>query len=200
MRLGTTATVSWLGMATACAFVPATVLSAMTPDEFAAVYPAVLDWIRQTIAEHEPSGRVVAAKGFKRLSLYFSQDLLNTTTVVTISRVPIPPLSSMGLNRFGDFERGDFDGVTYLNTYFVKRTKAADEELHFHELIHVVQWRLLGPERFLKLYADGLERYGYRDSPLERMAYTAQGEFTRSKQAFDAQTLVLHELRKLSAL
>jgi hypothetical protein len=172
----------------------------MTPDEFAAVYPAVLEWIQQTIAEYEHLGKIVAAGGFKRLPLYFSQDLLNTTKVVTISRVPIPPLSSMGLHRFRDFEHGDFDGVSYLNTYFVKRTKAADEELHFHELMHIVQWRLLGPERFLKLYADGLERYGYRDSPLERMAYAAQAEFSRSKQAFDAQTLVLHELRKLSAL
>jgi hypothetical protein len=171
----------------------------MTPDEFAAVYPVVLDWMRQTIAEHEHSGTIVAAEGFKHLPLYFSQDLLNTTKVITIKRVPIPPLSSMGLHRFADFERGDFDGVTYLNTYFVKRTKAADEELHFHELIHILQWQFLGPERFLKLYADGLERYGYRDSPLERMAYTAQAAFSRSKQAFDAQTLVLNELRKLSA-
>jgi hypothetical protein len=190
----------WLGMATASAFSPAMGVSAMTPDEFAAVYPALLDWIQQTIAEHEHSGKLVAAEGFKHLPLYFSQDLLNTTIVVTISRVPIPPLSSMGLHRFGDFERGDFDGVTYLNTYFIKRTKAADEELHFHELIHIVQWRLLGPERFLKLYADGLERYGYQDNPLETMAYAAQAEFSRSKQAFDAQTLVLHALRKLSAL
>ena len=172
----------------------------MTPDEFAAVYPVVLDWIRQTIAEHEDSAKIIAVRGFKRLPLYFSQELLNTTKVVIISRVPIPPLSSMGLHRFGDFERGDFDGVTYLSTYFVKHTKAADEELHFHELIHIVQWRLLGPERFLKLYADGLERYGYQDNPLETMAYAAQAEFSRSKHAFDAQTLVLHELRKLSAL
>jgi hypothetical protein len=190
----------WLGMATASAFSPATGISAMTPDEFAAVYPIVLYWIRQTITEHEDAGKIVASKGLKRLPLYFSQDLLNTTKVVTISRVPIPPLSSMGLHRFRDFERGDFDGVTYLNTYFIKRTKAADEELHFHELIHIVQWRLLGPERFLKLYADGLERYGYRESPLEKMAYAAQAEFSGSKQAFDAQTLVLRELRKLSAL
>jgi hypothetical protein len=96
-------------------------VSAVTPDEFAAVYPVVLYWIRQTIAEHENSAKIVASRGFKRLPLYFSQDLLNTTKVVTISRVPIPPLSSMGLHRFGDFERGDFDGVTYLNTYFVER-------------------------------------------------------------------------------
>jgi hypothetical protein len=199
MKSSMTAIGLWFGMATASAFSPAMGLSAMTPDEFAAVYPVLLDWIQRTIAEHEHSGKIVAAEGFKHLPLYFSQDLLNTTTVVAISRVPIPPLSSMGLHRFGDFERGDFDGVTYLNTNFVKRTKAADEELHFHELIHIVQWRLLGPERFLKLYADGLERYGYRDSPLERMAYAAQAEFSRSKQVFDAQALVLHELRKLSA-
>ena len=190
----------WLVLATASLFSPVMGVSAMTPDEFAAVYPVVLYWIRQTIAEHEYSAKIVASWGFKRLPLYFSQELLNTTKVVTISRVPIPPLSSMGLQRFEDFERGDFDGVTYLSTYFVKHTKAADEELHFHELIHIVQWQFLGPERFLKLYADGLERYGYQDSPLERMAYVAQAEFSRSKQAFDVQTLVLHELRKLSAL
>jgi hypothetical protein len=44
---------------------------------------------------------------------------------------------------------------------------------------------LLDPERFLKLYADGLEKFGYWDSPLERMAYAVQAEFRRSKHTFD---------------
>jgi hypothetical protein len=172
----------------------------MTPEEFSTVYPAVLRWIRQTIVDHEHSARTVGSRGFKRLRLYFSQELLDTTKVIGISRVPVPPLPSMGLQRFRNFERGDWDGITYLDTIFLKRTKAADEQLYFHELIHVVQWRLLGPERFLKLYADGLEKFGYRDSPLERMAYAAQAEFSRSKQPFDAQAMVLRELRQLSAL
>ena len=172
----------------------------MTPEEFAAVYPFVLRWIRQTLADHAQSAQPVASRGFKRLPLYFSQELLDATKFVVVPRVPVPPLSSMGLHRFSDFERGDWDGLTYLDTYFVKRTKATDEELHFHELIHVVQWRLMGPERFLKLYADELERFGYQESPLEKMAYQAQAEFSGSKQAFDAQALVLRELRKLSAL
>jgi hypothetical protein len=103
MKSTVTAIGLWLGMATASAFSPATGVSAMTPDEFAAVYPVVFDWIRQMIAQHEHSGKIVASRGFKRLPLYFSQDLLNTTKVVTISRVPIPPLSSMGLHRFGNF-------------------------------------------------------------------------------------------------
>jgi hypothetical protein len=172
----------------------------MTPEEFAAAYPVVLAWIRKTIADHEHSAKSVASRAFKRLPSYFSQELLDTTKVVPVTRVPVPPLSSMGLQRFRDFERGDWEGTTYIDTIFLKRTRAGDEELHFHELIHVVQWRLLGPERFLKLYADGLEKFGYWDSPLERMAYAVQAEFRRSKHTFDAQAFVLRALRQLRAL
>jgi hypothetical protein len=172
----------------------------MTPDEFTRFYPVVSAWIRQTIADHESSAKTIASRGFKRLPLYFSQELLDTTKVVFVPRVPTPPLSSIGLQRFRDFEDGDFAGITYIETIFLKRTRATDEELHFHELIHVVQWRLLGPECFLKMYADGLERFGYRDSPLEEMAYCTQAKFSQSKQAFDVEALVLRELRQFSAL
>ena len=62
--------------------------------------------------------------------------------------------------------------AAYLpDTFFVTQGELANEALHFHELIHVVQWRLLGPERFIALYAEGLERFGYRSSPLEVIAY-----------------------------
>jgi hypothetical protein len=113
----------------------------MTPEEFAAAYPVVLAWIRKTITDHEHSAKTIASRGFKRLPSYFSQELLDTTKVVPVTRVPVPPLSSMGLQRFRDFERGDWEGITYIDTTFLKRTRAGDEELHFHELIHVVQWR-----------------------------------------------------------
>jgi hypothetical protein len=172
----------------------------MSPEEFAAAYPLVLAWLQQTVAGHEGSAKTVASKGFKRLPSYFSQELLHAAKVVAVTRVPVPPLSSIGLRRFRDFERTDWEGITYMDMIFLKRTRAADEALHFHELIHVVQWRLLGPERFLKLYADGLEQFGYHSSPLEKMAYSAQREFSRAKQPFDAQAWVLGELRQLGAL
>ena len=88
----------------------------------------------------------------------------------------------------------DHDGITYLDTYFIKRTQASDEALHFHELVHVVQWRALGPERFLRTYADGLERFGYRNSPLERMAYDAGRRFSNSREPFNLEQLVLSQL------
>ena len=89
--------------------------------------------------------------------------------IEVVDRVPMPPLSSIGLSRFKEFERGDYDGITYLDTYFLKRSAANDEMLHFHEMMHIVQWRLLGAEFFLAMYAGGLETFGYRNSPLEKM-------------------------------
>jgi hypothetical protein len=114
--------------------------------------------------------------------------------------VPLPPLSSIGLSRFAEFERGDYDGVTYLDTFFVKRRSAAAERLHFHELIHVVQWRLLGPKTFLAAYAAGLETFGYRDSPLEIMAYNAEASFSQSDQLFDAEKLVADQLSRMQGI
>ena len=99
----------------------------------------------------------------------------------------------MGLTRFADFERGNFNGITYLNTFFIKRNELRNEVIHFHELIHVIQWRILGPEQFLRLYADGLERFGYRDSPLEVMAYDAEAAFM-AKDIFDAEKMVARKL------
>jgi len=113
--------------------------------------------------------------------------------VVSVDELPIPPLSSWGLTRFADFERGNFNGVTYLNTFFIKRDDLRNEAIYFHELIHVIQWRILGPEQFLTLYADGLERFGYRDSPLEKMAYDAEAAFT-ANEIFNAEEMVARKL------
>jgi hypothetical protein len=43
------------------------------------------------------------------------------------------------------------------------------------------------------LYADGLERFGYRDSPLEIMAYDAEAAF-KANDVFDAEIVVAQKL------
>src|SRR5262249_48078037 len=150
----------------------------MTPEEFQKYYPRLLGWIDATLRAHAANARTVISRGFPRLPLYFAADTLTSAKVVLVDELPIPPLSSWGLTRFADFERGDPDGITYLDTFFLKRRQARSETLHFHELIHVIQWRLLGPEGFIRSYANGLERFGYRDNPLEAMAYEAEAAFT----------------------
>jgi hypothetical protein len=74
-----------------------------------------------------------------------------------------------------------FAGITYKDTFFLQQGQNS-ESLHFHELIHVVQWERLGVDNFLLAYGVGLVQFGYKNSPLEQMAYSLQ-------QAFDNDTL-----------
>lgn len=168
----------------------------VTEQEFRAIYPLIAGWIQKTLAEHAGAARPLASFGFSRLPGYYDAQLLVSSKAVVVSRVPVPPLSAMGLARFGAFERMDMAGITYLDTYFVRADHAHDESLHFHESVHVIQWRLLGPEKFLALYADGLERFGYRKSPLEAMAYNLQQRFDTANQPFDVEAEVLRSLKR----
>jgi hypothetical protein len=166
----------------------------MSPEEFRKFYPPLLDWIRTTLAASAPAARSVASRGFARLPLYFTEKTLGSTRVVLVDPLPMPPLSSMGLARFADFERGNFDGITYIDTIFLKPNQANNENMYFHELIHVIQWHLLGPDRFLFSYANGLECFGYRQSPLEVMAYDAELAFASSSVIFNAEEMIAEKL------
>jgi hypothetical protein len=169
----------------------------LTPEEFHTAYPKLRAWIQKTLEFYEENAKPVASMHFVRLPLYFGHSLLETTKFIAIDRLPMPPLSAMGLSRFTGFERGDFNGVTYLDRYFIKQSVVTEEAIHFHELIHVIQWRLLGPEDFLAAYADGLDEFGYENSPLEKMAYNGEASFKRSFPIFDAEKFVAEQLGRL---
>jgi hypothetical protein len=166
----------------------------MSPEDFEKYYPLLHSWIDSTLASHAVRAQTVASRSFARLPLYFSAQTLSSAKIVLVDQLPIPPLSSMGLTRFAEFERGNFGGITYLNTFFLKRDQSKNETIHFHELIHVLQWNILGSKEFLRSYADGLERFGYRASPLEVMAYGAEAAFVASADRFDAERLVAEML------
>jgi hypothetical protein len=166
----------------------------MSPEEFAKFYPLLFDWIRTTLTATAHMAQSVASRGFSRLPLYFTEKTLASTKVVLVDPLPMPPLSSMGLVRFADFERGNFDGITYIDTFFLKPFQSKNENMYFHELVHVIQWQLLGPDRFLFSYANGLECFGYRQSPLEAMAYDAETAFANSTAIFNVENMVAKKL------
>src|SRR5471030_409451 len=118
----------------------------------------------------------VESFGFQRLLLYFQRSLLHSTNVVVTDAPPVPPLAAWRLSEFAWIESQP-RAVTYQDTYFLEPSAAGSESIHFHELVHAVQWRVLGPEDFLLLYTAGLAAHGYEDSPLEAMAYAHQARF-----------------------
>ena len=167
---------------------------AMTKKELETKYPLILGWIQQTLAQHAAQAHTVASLGFKRLPLYFSSEVLSSAKVVYVPTVPVPPLSAIGLQQFADFENMNAGGITYLDTFFAQEEMRGQESLHFHELVHVIQWQVLGPKTFIAAYADGLERIGYRQSPLEVMAYTLESVFKNSPNPFDVAAVVRDQL------
>jgi hypothetical protein len=169
----------------------------MTQKEFDEIYPLILGWIKSILTEHTASAHSVASLGFKRLPRYFQSDVLASAKVVYVPKVPAPPLSALGLIQFADFENMNADGTTYLDTFFSRNEMRGNEAHHFHELVHVIQWQLLGPKSFVAAYADGLERIGYRSCPLEVMAYTLESVFRNSQAPFDVTTIVREQLHAL---
>lgn len=68
--------------------------------------------------------------------------------------------------------------------------------LLFHELVHVVQFRVLGLARFTWLYARGLLAGGSYDAiPLEQCAYEFEGRFRRGASGFSVEMEIREWLR-----
>jgi hypothetical protein len=148
---------------------------------FHSTLPAVNEWIEQTLEQNREFAVPVIDIGFPRLGMVYPPVLLLKAKVVVVpGKVPYPPISSMGLPEFQQMEAMPFSGITYKDTFFVKEELAHSESLFFHELVHVVQWEQLGVNKFLLAYGVGLMQYGYKDSPLEQMAYALQEGFDRN--------------------
>jgi hypothetical protein len=169
----------------------------MPPEQFKQLFPLIRDWIGQTLAAHAEQAKPVASLNFPRLPHYYSHELLARAKVVFVDKCPVPPLGAFGLTQFDEFENMSIAGITYLDTYFALWYEAELEALHFHELVHVIQWQCLGPERFLALYANGLEQYGYRHSPLEVMAYNHEAQFKSGQPVYAVEAAVREQLKRL---
>jgi hypothetical protein len=143
--------------------------------------PALKEWIGKTLRDNRERAVPVISLGFTRLADSFSRDLLEKTKVVEVpGKVPYPPIASFGLPEFQQMESVPFSGITFMDNYFVRSDMIGSESLHFHEMVHVIQWARLGVDNFLLAYGFGLYHWGYRNSPLEEIAYSLQGRFERN--------------------
>jgi hypothetical protein len=153
--------------------------------KFHQTLPIVREWIENTLEGHRDNAIPVVNLSYSRLNGVFPPELLAKAKVVVVNgTVPFPPLSRFGLPEFFEMENMQMAGITYKNTFFVNHLHQT-ESLHFHELVHVVQWERLGVDNFLLAYGAGLMQFGYQNSPLEKMAYSLQASFDSSRLSGD---------------
>ena len=175
-------------------------VKATLPVEVKDCYEDLLRWIDAILESHGHVARPVTEFSFDRLPAYYPGETLRTSKVFVVERCPGIPLGQFGLSD-GDLPPpSDTAGFALRNNYFVASSSARDESTHFHELVHVVQWQLLGDECFFNLYAKGLLTAGYRSSPLEVIAYDLQERFDSRTSDFDVVPEVHRALSELSLI
>ena len=174
----------------------------LSDQEAAALTAAVAQYIHAQ-REHY-AGRSVPLSFSELWSRFFSQADLERIRAVqagasdpmavakgtAIGRVPNPPfyaelekLGFIGLPNFATMPAITFDDVVVFH-------EPLTPQLIFHELVHVVQYRLLGVDEFARLYVRGYLRGGYAGTPLEVCAYELDGRFIMGSVGFDVEAEV----------
>lgn len=124
-----------------------------------------------------------------KLAPYFSRDDLERARIVISDPLPIPepPLTSV-IRHFGfDFLSTATTAAITFDAVIACR-ECPTISLLFHELVHTVQYRLLGVPVFARQYVSGfLATKRYRDIPLERCAFDLQSRFETQVDAFDVE-------------
>lgn len=156
----------------------------------------LLRWMASTLRGYRDQALSPVDLGFARLGNYFPAGVLERVAVVIVPGAPpLPPLLATFANAVG-FAPDSICAITYRNTYFVQERYAGDESLHFHEIVHTVQWERLGAGRFVLAYAQELLAKGYTDNFFERQAFVHERRFAGGGEAYDAEAAVLRELEE----
>jgi hypothetical protein len=137
--------------------------------------PRMREWILTYTESTASQAVTVASLSIPALARCYPAELLESTRFVSTDQICYPPLEQLELGEFNALNVMPWGGITYNDIYFLRRDVACPV-LHFHELVHVVQYQRLGVDRFLWTYGLGLALHGYEDSPLEKMAYDSQLE------------------------
>jgi hypothetical protein len=143
-------------------------------------------WIKEQRLVYRPLGKVLPEPTVARLSPYFDPALLKKVHLLMVPALENPDFLEDYRASFADkglplLDFSGFSGITLVDTILlVDGFPGADPTATlFHELVHAVQYELLGPEKFVELYILGWVNQGfnYAAIPLEMDAYELQNRF-----------------------
>ena len=162
----------------------------LSSEQIATFTQAVAQYIRAQRSHYYP--RAVALSFSELWSRFLSPIDLQRIRVIQPGqeRVPNPPfyaeLKKLGFTGLPDFTSMGaitFDDVVVFH-------EPLTPQLIFHEMVHIVQYRLLGIDDFARLYVRGYLHGGYDGTPLEVCAYELDGRFIMGSVGFDVEAEV----------
>lgn len=164
-------------------------------------------WLRSRRRLYRKNARPLTDRERDRLAGYFPQDLLNSVRVALVPRIADPWIFRL-VRRLRIAKPSSLEtmaGMAIIDTVVIAGghrlargpEHAASTVLIFHELVHVVQFRLLGPRAMVRRYIRGWVGcgYDYWSIPMEEDAYELHDRFARSHGAvFSAEEEVRRRL------
>ena len=150
-------------------------------------------WIEKTLREY--SAQYNTCEVFKEsFNGFYTAKFLAGQFYVVVDEIPRPDFPELRQGKLREFLLMKPVGITYKNVYFVKPEHKDDLRLHFHELVHVAQWSVLGSTNFIRRYIEEILTYGYLSSPLEVMAYELDAHFSNHRSVIDILDYVKEKL------
>ncbi len=142
-------------------------------------------WIREQRSLHRPCARALTAGEVAVLRPFFGPEVLREVRLRAVAAIQNPDfyraLEALGRPVPMDFSTAH--GITFYDTVLLSEQSVGADgpplRLLFHELVHVVQYQLLGVDGFAHRYVTGWAANGfqYEAIPLERDAYELDGRF-----------------------
>ena len=158
----------------------------------AVLTPLVSSYIAKQRELLRPRGRALCPQSKAAIQIYFSDVDVDAVRTVTGDPLPVaePPFAGM-LRRLGfDFPSSTaVSAITLVDLIACREPMGAS--LLFHELVHVVQFRVLGLEAFAREYVHGfLTSRRYEGIPLEICAFDLERRFSIGERGFHVESEV----------
>jgi hypothetical protein len=143
-----------------------------------------VQWVQSQREAHRPGARPLDDREVEALERFFGRRIVNLASIKVVSMIQnpsfYPALTQSGM-QVVDFAQGG--GITFIDTILISKERTPPGptalSLVFHELVHVVQYDLVGVEEFVKRYVQGWLAHGqeYVSIPIERQAYELQARY-----------------------
>jgi hypothetical protein len=163
----------------------------------AIISPPISRYIANQQRKLQPIAVPLSVSARSEMAGYFNPADLNRVRIVVADPLPInePPFAGI-IRRLGlDFPSVALTAAITFDSVIASR-EPMNSSLLFHELVHVVQYRLLGVDAFARLYVHGFLAGGsYHDIPLECCAFKLEGRFVKGEQVFDVEAEVASRMK-----
>jgi hypothetical protein len=156
------------------------------------------EWIRSQRVLHTALSQPLPDTTRQALLGYFEPETLDRTRFRRVPGIDNPGFYAE-FERVGESIPLDFSSwaaITFGEVILVNESLVPTPPPHsvvFHEMVHVVQYDVLGIEEFSRRYVRRLAqtRFQYMNIPLETEAFDLQGRFERSAgEIFSAEALI----------